>query len=230
MAKYQAVFRRVEKKYVLTEERYDQLLEHLIPHMEFDEYGLHTICNIYYDTRQYELIRHSIEKPIYKEKLRLRSYGIPTKESDVFLEIKKKWKGVVYKRRSAMSLKSAVSFLEQKEIPSVNSQILREIAYFLSMYPVEPKQFIAYDRIAMYGKEDSELRITFDANIRSRDEELSLAAGDYGSLLLPPGERIMEIKMTGAMPLWLAHTLSELSIFPTSFSKYGNLYKKQGGY
>ena len=226
MKQFKNVFKRVEKKYLLSEETYHQLLNSLESYMNVDEYGLHTICNIYYDTNQYDLIRHSIEKPPYKEKLRIRSYGIPTEESTVFVEIKKKFKGVVYKRRISMPLKKATLFLNHGIAPKENSQIVNEIKYFIQLYHPVPKQYIAYDRIALYGKEDPELRITFDSNIRGRKEDLDLECGDDGEPLLSPGERLMEIKIAGAMPIWLAHLLSELEIYPTSFSKYGNIYKK----
>lgn len=221
------VFQRVEKKYLLSEETYLKILDGLASYMNVDEYGLHTICNIYYDTEQYHLIRNSIEKPPYKEKLRLRSYGIPTDSSKVFLEIKKKYKGIVYKRRVSMTYKEATLFLDHGMEPNETTQILNEIKYFINFHNPVAKQYIAYDRIALYGKEDPEVRITFDSNIRSRKENLHLSSGDHGELLLEPGARLMEIKIAGAMPIWLAHMLAELQIYPTSFSKYGNIYKKE---
>lgn len=227
MANYTAVFKRVEKKYLISEEQYQQLRERLEPYMNIDEYGLHTICNIYYDTDQYDLIRHSIEKPMYKEKLRVRSYGIPNADSNVFVEIKKKYNGVVYKRRISMKLNMVKPFVQGEGKHSDNSQIEKELKYFIQFYQPMPKQFIAYDRIALYGKEDKEVRITFDQNIRSRDRDLNLEDGDYGEYLLEKGQYLMEIKIAGAMPIWLARILSELQIYPTSFSKYGNIYKKQ---
>lgn len=220
------VFKRVEKKYLLTEEQYRALSERLSLSMQQDQYGLHTICNIYYDTDQFELIRASIEKPQYKEKLRLRSYGIPKKEDKVFLEIKKKWKGVVYKRRVSMTLEEAEACLEHGRPLSQEGQIEREIDYFIRFHQPKPKMYIAYDREAYVGREDSTLRITFDQNIRSRTEDLQLEMGDAGKLLLERGSRLMEIKVSQAFPLWLAKALSELEIFPVSFSKYGSIYKK----
>jgi SPX domain protein involved in polyphosphate accumulation len=167
------VFKRVEKKYLLTANVYEDLILRLAPFIERDSYGLHTICNIYYDTERYDLIRNSIEKPKYKEKLRLRSYGIPTADSRVFLEIKKKYKGTVFKRREEMTLFETQELLENGSFPEKKSQILNEIEYFLKFYHPEPKLFLAYDREAYSGKEDSSLRITFDRNIRSRTTELT---------------------------------------------------------
>lgn len=227
--KIEDTFQRTEKKYLLTEWQWQQLKKVLEPHMELDVYGLYTICNIYYDTNSYELIRNSLEKPVYKEKLRLRSYGIPSQDSKVFLEIKKKYQGIVYKRRIALLLNSALNYLKKGIVPKeeYNHQIFSEIDYFIHFYRPKPVLYLAYDRIAYAGKEDSHLRLTVDRNIRSREEELSLEAGDHGKLLLSPEERLVEIKTSKAFPIWLARSLNELKIYPTSFSKYGAVYRKK---
>lgn len=220
------VFERVEKKYLLTREKYNLLLEAMEPYMSIDSYGKHTIGNVYYDTDTYELISRSIEKPKYKEKFRVRSYGIPKEEDKVFLEIKKKYKGIVYKRRVSMTLKEAEDYLEKGIRPKKEGQILKEIDYFLSFYKPTPKVYLAYDRMAYFGKENKDIRITFDHNIRSRQCNMSLAEGDYGTPILDEYHYLMEIKVPGAMPLWLSKILSDLEIYPTSFSKYGNVYKQ----
>lgn len=220
------VFERIEKKYMLTRDKYNLLLEALEPYMSADSYGQHTIGNIYYDTDTYELIRQSIEKPKYKEKLRLRSYGVPQEDSTVFLEIKKKYNGVVYKRRISLTLAEAEAYLNKGIRPNKESQILREIDYFISYYNPKPKLYLAYDRVAYFGKENLDVRITFDHNIRSREYELSLGKGDHGTPLLEDYNYLMEIKVPGAMPVWLAQILCDLEIYPTSFSKYGNIYKQ----
>ncbi len=221
------VFERVEKKYLLTKEKHDLLLADLKSHITTDKYGKYTICNIYYDTESYDLIRHSIEKPAYKEKLRLRSYGKPTKEDEVFLEIKKKYKGTVFKRRISLTLEEAQQYLNHGIKPDRDSQILREIDYFMNFYHPKPKLYLAYDRIAYFGSDDKQIRITFDQRIRSRQYDLNLAKGDYGEYLLDECSYLMEIKVPLAMPLWLANRLSSLEIYPTSFSKYGNIYKQK---
>lgn len=217
-------FQRIEKKYMLNQRQYDELIKKMEPYMQQDQYGLHTICNLYYDTEHYDLISHSIEKPVYKEKMRLRSYGVPGKEDRVFLEIKKKYAGTVYKRRIGLKLQEAYRCLDEGRC-SGGGQINREIDYFIHFYHPVPKQYIAYDRIALFGKEDSEIRITFDRNIRSRSCDLALEEGDYGEQILPAGNYLMEIKVPAAMPLWLVHFLEELKIYPCSFSKYGEVYK-----
>ncbi len=222
-----SIFQRVEKKYLLTKFQYQQLNQALSPYMKLDDYGLHTICNIYYDTKHYDLIRTSIDKPVYKEKLRLRSYGIPNDDDKVYLEIKKKWNGVVYKRRIPMTLLEANRYLNNGIKPTCENQIRREIDYFISFYKPEPKVYLAYDRMALYCLNNPDIRITFDKNIRSRNTLLDLSKGDFGTNLLAEDCRLMEIKVADAYPLWLAEILSELEIYPISFSKYGNVYKEQ---
>lgn len=226
MAQYQNVFKRREKKYLLNEEQHQALRERLDGTVEKDRYGLHTICNIYFDTDTYELIRASIEKPAYKEKLRLRSYGVPRANGTVFLELKKKFKGVVYKRRAPLTLEASRHYLLQGEHPEASGQIFREIDWFLKMYQPVPKVFLAYDRLAFHAKEDANLRLTFDQNIRWRESQLDLSKGDWGTPLLKAGNILMEIKIPATMPVWLSRILSELKIFPTSFSKYGVCYKQ----
>ncbi len=226
MANDQTVFKRYEKKYLLNEAQYESLTAVINEHMKVDKYGKHTICNIYFDTPDFYLIRRSIDKPVYKEKLRLRSYGIPTKDSKVFVELKKKYKGIVYKRRITMPLKDAYRYLTQG-ITTDTSQIKKEIDYFMSYYHPIPKMYIAYDRIAYYCESDPNFRITFDSDIRYRDDDLYLENGDHGDYLLEKGYHLMELKIAGAIPLWLTHAMTELQIYPTSFSKYGNIYKKQ---
>lgn len=192
-----------------------------------DEYGLHTVCNIYFDTRTHELVRRSIEKPVYKEKLRLRSYGVPTEDSCVYLELKKKWKGTVYKRRIEMPLYTAKAYLEQGVYPEeYDCQILREIDYALHFYPLRPSLFLAYDRKAYYLAEQENVRFTIDRRIRSREDALDLLAGDAGELLFDEDIRVLELKAPFALPEWFASLLSAMQIYPNSFSKYGSVYKE----
>lgn len=220
------VFERTEKKYLIDQAVLDKFLEAIAPHVVKDKYGEYTICNVYYDTESDELIRTSLEKPVYKEKMRLRSYGTPKPDSKVFLEIKKKFKGVVYKRRISLPYEAAKRYLEHGEKPDKDSQILREIDYFIRFYKPKPKLYLAYDRIAFSGIEEPELRITVDQRIRSRWEDVALDAGDYGELLLNEQQFLVEIKTIRIFPIWLTSILSELEMFPVSFSKYGKIYHK----
>lgn len=226
MGKVNTVFKRYEKKYLLTASQHMLFRELADEYMQVDEYGESTVCNIYYDTSNYDLIRASIEKPIYKEKLRMRSYGIPKPGDLVFLEIKKKYKGIVYKRRVALPYEEACRSMEQGAVDEGRGQVAKEINYFLKRYHLVPKVYLAYDRIAMYGMEDADLRMTFDFRVRSRKDKLDLALGDAGRLLFADREVILEIKVKDAYPMWLIRGLEELSIYPCSFSKYGNVYKK----
>lgn len=219
--------KRYEKKYLLSAEKYEELFSRLCDRIEPDEFFESTVCSIYYDTDSYELIRNSIEKPIYKEKLRVRSYNVATPDSKIFVELKKKFKGVVYKRRISMKPAEAEAFLAGRAPAPKDKQVAREIAWFIKMNNPTPKVMICCDRAAYVAKEDHELRITFDKNIRWRDTELDLTAGDHGEIITAPGEVLMEIKIAGAAPLWLAALLSELEIFPQGFSKYGTCYKNQ---
>lgn len=217
-------FQRLEKKYLLTSEQYQKLIEQLSPHLQFDVFGKSTICNLYFDTSNYELITHSLQKPAYKEKLRLRSYGVPTQESIVYLEIKKKCKGVVNKRRVAMTLKEAKAYLLDGIPPAKDSQILSEIDYFLQFYQPVPKVYLAYDRTPYVCIEDPAIRITFDQKIRRRYNQLFLENGDHGECIFHHNQILMEIKVPDAYPIWLTRILSNLEIYPVSFSKYGKVF------
>lgn len=215
-----SVFKREEYKYILTEDQFGSLIDSIKAHLRPDSYGETTIQSLYFDTDDYRLIRRSIEKPEYKEKMRLRSYGLATEDDEVFLELKKKYSGVVFKRRIKTTEKAvAVSELR-------NSQIAKEIEYFFAFYgKLSPKMLILYDRIAFFG--DGELRVTFDKNVRYRTERLTLSDGLDGIPLFDEPRIIMEIKCVMAMPLWLVRLLSDNKIYKTSFSKYGEAYKKE---
>lgn len=227
MSEFQMNFERCEIKYLLSSFQYQELRKRLNGKLEVDQYGKTTICNIYFDTPDSRLIRKSLEKPVYKEKLRLRSYGTPTDNDRVFLELKKKYKGIVYKRREDMSLSQAEAFLYHRSKPQGSSQVVREIEWFLNYYEeILPAMYLSYERTAMYGLEDPGLRITFDENILWRLIELSLKKGGWGQPLLEPGHCLMEIKILKSMPLWLGNILDELKIYPVSFSKYGRAYEK----
>lgn len=222
----QRSFKRYEKKYMLSYKQYEDFISGMEEYMEADIYGKTTNCNIYYDTDNWDLIRKSIEKPVYKEKLRVRSYGVPKVGDEVFIELKKKYAGIVYKRRITMNVELSERYLLEYDDLSQGTQIGNEIEYFQKMHKSKPKVYIAYDRTSFAGRENSELRITFDQNIRFRESDLDLRAGDYGQRLLPEGLVLMEIKVPGSAPLWMAKLMSELQIRPTSYSKYGTFYKE----
>lgn len=273
------VFSRIEQKYLLTQTQVDLLLPILHQYMDSDKFNLdgktYPISNIYFDTPADELIIKSLEKPIYKEKLRLRSYGQAKLTDTVFFELKKKYDGVVYKRRTPLILSEAYAFIEngtlpqmvqklqipqnQKNLqnaqvlqstqtpktmqntqllqnaqnsqnatffqdsqyPKINLQVFKEIQNLLERYPLIPKLFLSYDRLAFFCKNDSDFRLTLDKNIQSRRNDLRLESKIYGEQLLQDGQWLMEAKAFKAFPLWFVHFLSEHQITQTSFSKYG---------
>lgn len=219
-------FKRYEKKYILSETQYHSLMAELVKKMTADQYGKHTISNVYFDTKDFELIRNSIEKPVYKEKLRLRAYGEVNEQSTVFLELKKKYDGIVYKRRVSINLQEARQYLLEGIYPQRDSQVLREIDYTLKKYDLKPAAYVAYDRMAFYGNEDERLRVTFDRNIRCRSTNLELEQGNHGIGILKSGCILMEVKIPEAMPLWMSRNFSDFGIYPISYSKYGTYYKQ----
>lgn len=222
----QYCFKRYEKKYFITEQQYKILCSSLAEYTQPDKYGKYSINNIYYDTDDWRLIRASIEKPIYKEKLRIRSYGTADDGSKIFAEIKKKYDGIVYKRRIETDINSVEPFLNCLLDENTYGQIGREIYMFQKTYKAKPKIFISYDRTALAGTADTGLRITFDTNMRWRDTDLDLTYGAFGKPITDDGKILMEVKFDGACPLYLSKILSQNEIFPVSFSKYGTCYTK----
>ena len=224
MAKDTFIFKRLEKKYPVSTAQKEKLLTMIEDKLVPDEYGKSTVCSLYLDTPTHLLIRNSIEAKCYKEKLRLRSYGVPNGDTKVFLEIKKKFQGVVYKRRVSMTLDEAKAYIDGGESP-IKSQIMSEIDYAMRFYgQPKPSILIAYEREAFYVKGLPNVRLTFDSGIRYRNEDLLLEKGNHGELLLPDDRLILEIKTDGAMPLWLSAALGKCKILPSSFSKCGNAY------
>lgn len=222
----QTVFKRYEIKYMLTKEQKEKVVEAMQPHMKLDKYGRTTIRNLYYDTDTYLLIRRSIEKPAYKEKLRIRSYSKADSDSMVFVELKKKYKHVVYKRRITVLEEEAMQWLGTMGRCEKQTQISDEIDYFLRFYKtLHPTVFLSYEREAFYARDGSEYRVTFDDNILCRQEDLSLQSEVYGTSILPEDKVLMEIKCSGGIPLWMTQILSQEKIYKTSFSKYGTAYK-----
>ena len=246
MENYQAVFKRKEIKYLLSSEERNALLPILEAHMEPDAFAHSSISNLYYDTPDFRMVRRSLEKPMYKEKLRLRSYGTPEDTSTVFPEIKKKAMGIVYKRRISLPYQEAVSFLSGQQIASTDTcdgttqqiastdtcngttrQILHELDWMLASYEnLSPRVFLSYERDSYKGISDSSLRLTLDQDILFRTDRLDLREGAFGEAILLPDQTLMEVKISNAAPLWLAQALSEIGIFPVSFSKYGRAYER----
>lgn len=219
------IFMRHEIKYILNDAQRGIVEEAMRGRMLEDEFGKSTICSLYFDTPDFRLIRRSIEKPPYKEKMRLRSYGRAEDDDYVFLELKKKYNGVVYKRRLKASLQEACGYMEGSAALPASSQIGREIDYFRSFYPdLKPRVYICYDRVAYYSLADRSFRMTFDKNIRWRRSDLNLSSAPCGNPLLEADQSLLEIKTPGGIPLWLVAVLSKCGLHKANFSKYANAY------
>ena len=231
---FQTVFKRYELKYMITREQKDRILRAMEPYMVQDKFGRSTIRNIYFDTDDFILARHSIAKPDFKEKLRIRSYAAASPDSTVFVELKRKFDHVVYKRRVALPENFAMKWAQgfagrvSSELAALPPQMTSEIDYFLNYYgTLRPAVFLSYDRLAYRMRDiSSDFRVTFDENILFRDYDMSLGSDIYGTPLLDEGKVLMEIKCSGGIPLWMTQVLSEEHIYKTSFSKYGTAYSR----
>ena len=236
---YQAVFKRYEIKYMVTAEQKARILEAMEPYMEMDRFGRSTVRNIYFDTDDFVLARHSIAKPDFKEKLRVRCYAEADADSTVFVELKRKFDGVVYKRRVGLREADAMRWMAGSNDPAVMSglaagspQVTSEIEYFRGLYSgLKPVLYLSYDREAYRMKSGAdaadggaEFRVTFDCNIRCRETGLTLRSEAYGTEMLDEGMFLMELKCPGAIPLWMTEVLSKEHLYKTSFSKYGTAY------
>ena len=224
---YQMTFKRYELKYLLNKKEKEEILLAMKPHMKLDDYGRTVIRNIYFDTENFRLIRRSLEKPVYKEKLRIRSYKPVQITDPVFVEIKKKYKSVVYKRRLLLPEKTVMESFRTGEPLPVCSQIGDEIQYFREYYKnLQPSVFLSYEREAFYSLDGSDFRVTFDENILYRRNDISLGSEIYGHPLLGKQQTLMEIKTSGGIPLWMSETLTTHHLYKTSFSKYGSAYQR----
>ena len=231
----QNTFERREKKVLVDEEIFPEIEKKILTHFVADKYNVggkpYEICNIYFDDEYRSVTRHSVSKPEYKEKLRLRSYGTPTLSEDVFLEIKRKLAGIGTKRRACLSLFKMYEYLETGILPSfdtyIDGQVMREADYFIKSKSLKPSVYIGYMRNAYFDRDDPSLRLTVDRDIVTRYDDLHLESGRYGSPLLPNGKLLMEIKFSGATPLWLAHTLSEYGLSYVNYSKVGRDFMKE---
>lgn len=223
--KNQMIFQRYEFKYRMDSRQLQAVLAAMTPYMVPDEYSHSSIRNLYLDTPDFRLIRRSLEGPVYKEKLRVRSYGRAGKDAPVFVELKKKYRSVVYKRRISLPQRQALGCVAGTA-PWPDNQIGAELAYAADFYKtLRPVVFLSYERDSFRGVADEEFRVTFDREIRYRREQLTLDSDTAGISILPPDQVLMEVKVAGGLPLWMARVLSEQNIFKTSFSKYGTAYE-----
>ena len=221
----QMVFQRYEIKYLMTRRQQDAVLRAMEPYMVADDYSHSSIRNLYLDTPQFLLIRRSLDKPVYKEKVRIRSYGRAGMDTPVFAELKKKYRSVVYKRRLSLPQRQVLDCISGKQ-PWPDTQIGKELAYATAYYDsLSPAVFLSYERDAFHDRETGSFRMTFDTEIRFRRDRLTLDSDTSGIPLLGPDQVLMELKVSGALPLWMVQVLSEQKLFKTSFSKYGSAYQ-----
>jgi len=220
------VFKRYELKYLMDEDQASAVMEAVRKRMMLDRYGHSTIRNVYFDTPKFLLARRSIERPLYKEKLRMRAYGQPSQDDEVFVELKKKYDSVVYKRRLAIPLREAEGWF-CGDCPAPKGQIGEEIDFMRVRYPdIGPAMFLSYDREAYCAGSCSDLRITIDSDILARTDDLSLSSRIGGHPVLPDGYTLMEIKTMYGYPGWLTELLSSQGLYKSRFTKYGNAYKE----
>lgn len=231
------VFDRIEKKYLISKAQKRVLLKKIKKQMKKDTYFKSEVLNLYFDTDNYDLIIQSIEQPDFKEKVRARSYGGYDR---VFLEIKTKLRAkndenTGYKRRVMITHDDFDEFvrhnltleeLARRDIETKDDvQIAREVDYLVKKMDLKPKILVVYDRESYKG--DDGLRITFDENLRYRDDNLSLFLEKSDKIYFKNNDSlIMEIKANGTFPLWLVKLLSENRIYPQRFSKVGSIYTK----
>ena len=228
MGTYQKIFKRVEEKYMLDRDTYIVFLNKIKDKIEENEYPHSRILNLYYDTPNWDYAIRSIQKPSFKEKIRARSYKVPNEDDTVFLESKKKAFGILSKRRIGMKLSELESYHETGMLKTPeNKQIFSEIDNVVKKHNLAPRMMIAYDRDSYYLKEDKDFRITFDFNLRSREQDLDLSLGDAGKKFFKDDICILELKTDKAIPLWLVKIMNELDMYPVSFSKYGEIYKNK---
>lgn len=215
-------FRRVEKKYILTKNQYLEIKKNIEEKMIEDFHGKSTICNVYYDSPDFRLIRNSITKPVYKDKIRVRSYNTPKEDDTVFLEVKRKYQEVVSKRRIGIKLNDF--YKKELEVGSAEKQVKNELDYYFKFYNLEPKMYVSYYRRAYFDKNDDNFRLTFDSNIQARNYDWKLEKGSYGEYILEPEKYVMEIKTIGEIPLWFVELLNSINARPCGYSKYGEAY------
>lgn len=230
-----STFKRYERKYLISKEKLDEIMPTLLEYMELDPFCIggneYRIYSVYYDTDNHDVIRQNSSKPVYKEKMRIRSYyDRKDPEDKIFMEIKKKSEGQGNKRRIKLKIKEIEPFVNEGILPEtkdyLSAQVAKELQYYLKMNRVHPALYVQYDRLALFGKEDKNFRMTFDRNVMTRRSNFQFGPSDIDEPLLPDGEYIMEIKILGAMPLWLTRLLSEHGLFSRGFSKYGVKYKR----
>ncbi|WP_096190312.1 polyphosphate polymerase domain-containing protein [Evansella halocellulosilytica] len=222
-------FSRYEIKYLIPFDTYEKLAELLEKRMVFDKYGnsegKYNIISLYFDSPDKKIYYETRNKNRFRQKLRLRIYNSATVHDQAFFEIKKKYKKRVNKRRTSIKLRDAYAYIydqvkTDQKIDVSNEQIFHEIDSFRSLYNLKPENIVSYDRQAFVGVADADLRITFDYNLKCRNEDLRIENGPEGTHFVDPNLVVLEVKVNHSVPLWLSKLLSELNCPKKSVSKF----------
>ncbi len=217
-------FKRVEDKYIMTKKQAARFMELCSSHLKEDTYFRYTVRSVYFDSERSDLVIRSLMKPDYKMKLRLRSYCDPQGDTPVFLETKKEFEDIIYKRRIGLSYDEAIAYLDYGIPHHVKNNTADEIDYLLNYYNLSEKVMIAYDRECYASKTEDDVRITFDSNVRYRIDGFSMVLDGSEKRLTDEDTVVMEVKAMDRYPLWLTKTLSAMKLYRGSFSKYGKIY------
>lgn len=223
------IFSRREQKYLITRLQYEKLVEKITPFMRNDKYGIdgkYTVTSLYFENLEKEIYFETKNKLKYRQKLRLRVYDDTDRNGTAFFEVKQKHNKVVNKRRLVLPLKEAYRYLANESPDNLatyetsNNQVLKEIDHFRKFYNLQPEMIVSYNRHAFHGTTDPELRITFDLDLKCRNEDLALEHGPYGVNFIDENLVVLEVKVNDSVPLWLTRFLQELDCEQRSASKF----------
>jgi SPX domain protein involved in polyphosphate accumulation len=224
---------RFELKYLTRFDTYQRIIRQLDPYAERDGYagelGRYSIISLYYDSPELACYWDKINGVPYRNKLRIRQYGSMAGSDDAYIEVKQKLLASIRKIRTRMKLTQAYDLLaaahqraETSEVidRSPEDEVLNHVMYLRSLYNLEPKAIISYEREPYVGRYDHHLRMTFDLNLRSRAEDLRLESGPWGKYIMSPDIVLVEMKVDGRIPEWFISLVAEHNLEPCRFSKY----------
>ncbi len=223
------IFKRKEQKYLITLDQYSLLLEQIMPYMRSDKFGVdgrYIVSSLYFDSDDHNIYFETKNKLTFRQKLRLRTYNETGIDETAFFEVKQKHNNVVNKRRMLLPLEEAYHYLEKgdkkhlKDFHTSNLQVLREIDHFRTLYKLKPEMVVSYERHALHGIDNPDLRITFDFNLRCRNDDLLLEHGSDGEQFIDNNLIVLEVKVNDSVPLWLTRILQALQCEQRSASKY----------
>lgn len=223
------VFTRREQKYLITKQQYQALIKKLNYRMRPDLNGIdgrYTVTSLYFDNEDRDIYYETKNRLRFRQKLRLRVYDDTDINGTAFFEVKQKHNKVVNKRRMILPLQEAYRYLsyspgESREgYETSNTQVLREIDHFRWLYQLEPEMIVSYDRHALHEIDNPDLRITFDFNMRTRNDNFAVEDGPYGDNFVDTDLVILEVKVDDSVPLWLTRILQEVQCDQRGASKF----------